>query len=461
MFDFLRYVLWELKNSLLPVLLAGLLAAVGLAVAARKCRRQGRKFPWAVALGWLALVLWLAVVLYATILRHAGGWREYNLHLLRAWREAWNDFSFKSWANVLLNIALFCPLGFLLPLLWERSRRWYLAIPLGLALSGLIELVQLALCRGICDVDDLLANTLGMALGYLAAMSVLALWKKQGRKVFFRRIALTAALALLILSPFPIYALAEYGNLPQAPACRYDTRHTQWQLDCQLPEAMPTADTFRTQALDRAGCREFALSLCHLTDSTIGYESYYQEGGYYNLMPVGILQVFYHDGSWEYSGRNYGMEEPWAQVDRQTVEKALAPFPVTVPAAAEFSPEDEGWYRFTCRMLREGDTLVDGYLRVRCTETGEAVAVHNHLIRYEYYEQVELLTPEEAWDRLRSGHFDDDGFFEHVRPETVSATGCTLEYAVDTKGFYQPVYRFHISSPQGDYAYEPLIPAMK
>ena len=461
MYDFLRYVLWELKNSLLPVALVGVLAGAVLAVTAVRCRRRGRKFPWARAIGWLALAFWLAVTVYATVLRHSGGWRAYNLHLFRAWREVWNDFSFKSWANVLLNIALFCPLGFLLPLLWKKMRSWYLSVPLGLGVSLLIELVQLALKRGICDVDDLLANTLGTVLGWLGAMCLLALTQKLGRKVFFRRGVLTAALVLAILSPFPIYALAEYGNLPQAPACRVDTGSTQWQLDCQLPEAVHPAETFRTRALDRTGCRDFALSFCALTESTVDYESYYQEGGYYHLKPRGILQVFYHDGSWEYSEGYYGPETLWPVLDRQTVEKALEPFSVSVPACAEFSAGEDGWYSFTCHMYREGDTLVDGTLRVRCTENGEAAAIEHHLIRYEHYEQVEILTPEEAWDRLCAGYFNDDGFFEHVWPESVAVTGCSLEYAVDTKGFYQPVYRFRLSDSEGEYACEPMIPAMK
>ena len=60
----------------------------------------------------------------------------------------------------LLNIALFVPLGFLLPLLSKPFRKWYAALGAGFGVSLLIELSQFFTGRGMCDVDDLFTNTL-------------------------------------------------------------------------------------------------------------------------------------------------------------------------------------------------------------------------------------------------------------------------------------------------------------
>lgn len=67
--------------------------------------------------------------------------------------------------NSALNIILFMPLGFILPLLWDsfRSRRAILLT--GFLLSLAIELSQLLNYR-VTDVDDLITNTLGALLGY-------------------------------------------------------------------------------------------------------------------------------------------------------------------------------------------------------------------------------------------------------------------------------------------------------
>ena len=63
------------------------------------------------------------------------------------------------------NIALFVPFGILVSLLWPRRPAWAV-IALGLTTSGAIELAQLLfLPHRVADVRDLVANTLGTALG--------------------------------------------------------------------------------------------------------------------------------------------------------------------------------------------------------------------------------------------------------------------------------------------------------
>lgn len=67
--------------------------------------------------------------------------------------------------DFLLNIALFLPFGYLLPMLW-RSHRSLRSVALsGAAFSLLIECSQLLTSRA-CDIDDLIANTLGTMLGF-------------------------------------------------------------------------------------------------------------------------------------------------------------------------------------------------------------------------------------------------------------------------------------------------------
>ena len=67
--------------------------------------------------------------------------------------------------NSLLNILLFLPLGFLLPLLWSPFRKLPKTIVFGLAMTCTIEFLQLFTFRAT-DVNDILTNTLGSFLGY-------------------------------------------------------------------------------------------------------------------------------------------------------------------------------------------------------------------------------------------------------------------------------------------------------
>ena len=72
------------------------------------------------------------------------------------------------WAiiNCFGNILLFLPLGLLPPVLWQRMRKFWKTILLAIAVMTVIELLQMVLRVGVCDVDDLILNTLGAAVGY-------------------------------------------------------------------------------------------------------------------------------------------------------------------------------------------------------------------------------------------------------------------------------------------------------
>ena len=67
--------------------------------------------------------------------------------------------------NFIGNICMFLPIGFCIPLLWNKvSFRKTIVIALGISLF--IELCQHPQARGT-DIDDLWINTLGAVIGYL------------------------------------------------------------------------------------------------------------------------------------------------------------------------------------------------------------------------------------------------------------------------------------------------------
>ena len=72
------------------------------------------------------------------------------------------------WNNIIQNILLFIPLGFLL-----GGKRGVIA---GLLLSIGIELTQYIFRLGYCELDDVLNNTIGAAIGSL-------LFKKFGKRI--------------------------------------------------------------------------------------------------------------------------------------------------------------------------------------------------------------------------------------------------------------------------------------
>lgn len=68
--------------------------------------------------------------------------------------------------NILGNIGVFVPIGFLLPILWKRCRRLLQLTLIALCGSVFIEVTQGFFAVGVVDVDDVILNVTGALLGY-------------------------------------------------------------------------------------------------------------------------------------------------------------------------------------------------------------------------------------------------------------------------------------------------------
>jgi glycopeptide antibiotics resistance protein len=70
--------------------------------------------------------------------------------------------------NLAGNVIGFMPFGVLLPVLRisDRKTGFFKTALLGMELSFCIEITQLVLRAGSCDVDDVILNTIGACMGY-------------------------------------------------------------------------------------------------------------------------------------------------------------------------------------------------------------------------------------------------------------------------------------------------------
>lgn len=66
--------------------------------------------------------------------------------------------------NIVSNVVIFIPWGFLLPCLWEKFRSPNTLLPMCLAITVFIEIYQLFIWRST-DIDDVILNFLGGVLG--------------------------------------------------------------------------------------------------------------------------------------------------------------------------------------------------------------------------------------------------------------------------------------------------------
>lgn len=115
-----------------------------------------------------------------------------------------NFFTSATWFgpvfNTVGNIALFVPFGMLTVMLWRSNRRPILRTALvGLLFSVLIEVTQFLFSLGRTDVDDLILNTLGAALGAWIALLGGRRW--HGFLVGLTLLAVVVFVVLVALGP--------------------------------------------------------------------------------------------------------------------------------------------------------------------------------------------------------------------------------------------------------------------
>lgn len=68
--------------------------------------------------------------------------------------------------NLLGNVLLFVPLGYFLPALFSKLRGFFLTLLAVCVTVCCVEILQVLFIVGTCDIDDLILNLLGAAVGY-------------------------------------------------------------------------------------------------------------------------------------------------------------------------------------------------------------------------------------------------------------------------------------------------------
>lgn len=135
--------------------------------------RRGKRLR---ILGKILFVLYIGFIIYFLLFSEwygrSGVMQEYryNLVLFKEINRFWQYRQQLGWyavfTNLFGNVIIFLPFGFFLPMA-SKYRSFFAAVFYSFALSFCVETFQLLARVGSFDVDDLLLNTLGGALGYI------------------------------------------------------------------------------------------------------------------------------------------------------------------------------------------------------------------------------------------------------------------------------------------------------
>ncbi|SDD83212.1 Glycopeptide antibiotics resistance protein [Bhargavaea beijingensis] len=395
----------------------------------------------------LALFIgYLIMVIGVTFLNRGPGYTSnVDLSLFSSYREAWYLYSTRHWQFIYLNILMFVPFGMLVPLLNPRFKQalWMIGAAMLFTLS--IESLQLITGYGTFEADDLFNNLLGAVIGYGLTMGFLSLKEKKGVKSSL--IYLTPLLVTVILfgSIFAYYHSKEYGNLSIVPANRADMKQAEVTTNVTLDGSRKTVPVYRAPSYTKERADEFAgefFGRMKIDPAEIEDISYPDEG-LYRVHGDSAYQLSFRflDGSHsltDFSLLDDGREPEDA--DEGKVKASLKKYGLEIPSEASFQRIDTGKYEWTVDQEASGNRLTDGELSVTYYNDGTVKEFDNRLVTYEKQKDVRIKSEQEAYQELLKGKFQH--FSENRKIGSLQIDEVRISYALDSKGFYQPVYAF-------------------
>ncbi len=163
-FTFFVYIAFNYDDLILYISVV-LLGTAGVGFVVYRCIKEKKHMKWTALLVFL---LYCAFVITVTILMRRGTvTKAVNMIPFAHVKEAAATGEMESLDGDILNIVLFIPFGFLLPQINKRVfNRAIYAFILGFAASTAIETIQLVFHLGYCDINDIIANSLGAGIGY-------------------------------------------------------------------------------------------------------------------------------------------------------------------------------------------------------------------------------------------------------------------------------------------------------
>ncbi len=416
---------------------------------------------------WSIFLIYMIIVLGATIGDRISGYESVNLHLFSSYKYAYNNFSLREWRNIILNILMFVPIGFIMPLLLKKCESWYITYLVGFGITLFIEILQLISKRGIFELDDIINNTLGCVIGYGIVMIFISLLRR--KKVSQKHKALITiayqipliVLTISISVIFINYYKQELGNLSISSIYNIDMSTVDVSTKLNLDNKLKKAYVYETYV----GNKEDAINLANKIfskvntnidesqndeyDDTIVFKS---ENGNYSLCVYykGLRTWFTDFSQFEAGGKE--------NLTYKEVQDLLSKFDIKLPKEADFKDDGEGNYSISLDMVKSGDVYLDGELLCTISKNDIVSDFTNNIVSYKPYKEYDILSLKEAYDKILRGEFrllDVLG-----KNSNMEVTYANLIYELDSKGFYQPVYDF-TANIDGEVNHHIYIPALR
>ena len=422
---------------------------IGYFLVYRKLMKGTKKLKASKVGLWSIFLIYMIVVLGATIGDRVSGYESINLHLFSSYKDVYNNFSLGEWRNIILNILMFVPIGFMIPLIFKKCERCYITYLVGFGITLFIEILQLVSKRGIFELDDIINNSLGCAIGYGIVMLFISLFKRKKVNQKYKALITTSYQIPLIVSiifismTFIKYDKQELGNLPITNSYNINMSKIDISTKLNLDNESKKAYVYETYVGDKEDAINLANKIFSNFDTNIDesqndeYDDtivFKSEKGDYSLWVnyKGLTTWFTDFSQLEVKGAE--------NLSYTEIQALLSKFDIELPIDADFKDNGDGNYSISLNMVKSKDMYLNGELICTISKNGIVSNFTNNIISYKSYKEYDILSLKEAYDEILKGNFRLIGMVDKI--SNINITDASLIYQLDSKGFYQPVYDF-------------------
>lgn len=426
-----------------------------------KTIKKGQLLLYALSIGYIVIIIGATFFsrLQDSIIYNEG----FNFSLFSSYREAYHHIDANMmkdtlFRNLILNIILFIPVGFLIPFYSDKLKKMYRVVLIGFLATVTIELTQHFNDYGVFEIDDVFNNTLGTLLGYCCFMIFYRIKNKESWKKIIGYITPFILTVGAFIGIYITYQVQEFGNFTFEHNYKINMNNVKVQSEIELSEERTNKSVYHIETLNKEQTRQIAENLFDKLDKKIDEDeimveqthvAYYTPGrhGDENVDTVYHIMINYVGGSYSWHGGNNVKFENGEvkflskikDASREEIENALLKYGIQVPENSIFELNKKDEYVFSVDMQEQGDKLIDGQIKCVYYENKLLTSVYNEILTYDKVGEKEIISEEEAYKEILEGKFK---YWEDVK--SVSIKNVQLEYKLDSKGYYVPIYKFDV-----------------
>ena len=412
---------------------------------------QFNKKQWLIT---FLLLCWLLIVLALTTLSRGANYTgALNIDFFSGYKNAWNKWSATELQLIIFNMLMFTPLGFFLPLLWQKAKRFPIIIVASLTVTIGIEILQFVTARGIFELDDLIHNLLGSLFGYFCITGIISCLEK--RKILIvpllKLLLIPCIVGAVILSAIFLYKSQPYGNMTILPAVKQDMSKIEIITELNFSQDRSTASIYKNHFADDKTHMQKIISLfSEITNNTFSNSSR-AEGE--NKIILGKqedgtdvqLNYFIRSGTWQFNSWKDWVKLSDAQVIKlqEKYESWLIQNRL-LPADYQFTVENKDTLRWYCQipdnLTDKTEDFVQGSVLAQFDKSKQVSTFGYQMMWNEYITTEDIISPEQAYQEVLKGNFEQ--YIPFQSGDQLFITDFKISYTYDTKGYYQPVYQF-------------------